>query len=74
MDYRLSPLYRLRRWLVRKLIPRELTVFMCEDLRETGLYDAKNMGSWFSVKIQWWDQTFFGETEEGLTEIRRPRK
>ena len=51
--------YRVRRWLARKLTPKDLTVFMIDDAESVGVsnaYDPANHEGWFRVILQYHDE------------------
>lgn len=60
--------YHFRRWLARKLVPKNLTVFCFDGMEDVGgsnAYDPKTDMGWFEVKLQYWDMEVTGSPESG---------
>ena len=60
--------YRFRRWLVRKLVPPNMTVFCFDGMENIGgsnLYDPVLEIGWRSVRLQYWSTATTGSPESG---------
>ena len=60
--------YRFRRWLVRKLVPPNMTVFCFDGMETNGRSnhpDPRLEPGWRSVKRQYWSTATTGSPESG---------
>lgn len=75
--HRLSRWYRFRRWLVRKLAPKDLTIFCFDGVKSVGAsnaYDPELGEGWLAVKLQFWDYEVSGSPESGMMAFHLQKK
>lgn len=66
--HRISWWYRFRRWLVRRLVPQDLTIFLFDGIERVGAsnaYDPELDEGWLAVKLQYWDASTTEFHEDG---------
>lgn len=69
--------YAIRKRIVRKLVPKDLTVLCFDGMDEIGgsnVYDPATMEGWLAVKVQFWDRISEETEENGRLIVRYGKK
>ena len=72
----MSCLYRFRRWLVMKLVPKNLKVFAFHGMETapgTSVFDPENRLPWLTVNIEYWSEFTEYIEDDGTTGYRSHR-